>query len=301
MIRGDAIVNHFAQLSDLAHEEPAVQFAVARLLQREPQMEYTSAFEQACPARAWEKGMRPGASLHHLFPDPTEPPAEPLSPEDTSSAAPDADEVCEQDEEHKEGNEETTADPSPASQGPSAWQDQSTLPDYVDPLQQRINEAKKFRKEFYDLSKMVTARGALTLDHVLHLIHNYCERFVGERRIQRKHNTITITFHPFPTPEECKDTLPEGCPGWRLYCPQEKVCIQCPHQKPCFSAQVVPKEQRITQMPYFEYNREKMKRKQWQATFNRALRSKTKKRIREMKKAKAEATATSEGRDDTQA
>lgn len=282
VIRGHEMVNHLTQLNDLAHEEPGIQLAVARLLQREPQMWYDSAFEQACPQRAREKARKP---WDDMFADTAENHGEPVSPENTSlGEAHDSNETYEQEE---EGHEETIEDRSSSSQGPSAVHEPETQTDYVDPLQQRIDEAEKLHKEFYDISKMVTARSARTLDHVLNLISNYCGQFFGQRRLERKHNTITITFHPFPTPEEFKDTLPEGCPGWRLYCPKERVCITCPHQKSCFSAQVVPKEQRITQMGYWDYKIYKQKGKP-RNTGGRKYRL-SKKRLRALQQAKAKA------------
>src|SRR5207249_1318558 len=126
MIRGHAMVHHLTDLSDLAHEEHSIQVAVARLLQREPQMAYAFAFEQACPERAREKQDVWYEQKRQEFADTREHPAEPLSPEDRSSEAPDSDEAYEQEERH----EETQGDPASSSQGPSAVHKPASQADY---------------------------------------------------------------------------------------------------------------------------------------------------------------------------
>jgi hypothetical protein len=143
---------------------------------------------------------------------------------------------------------------------------------------------------------MVGQRGGFTIDHVLHRIYAYCDRFVTAKIIERKHNQLTITFHPFPTPAALEGQLPEGCPGWRLYVPQDPkrsytsardtVCMKCPHQKACFSAQVMQKDKRITQMDYYEYRREKEKRKSLDNMFRQYAREKYRNGAHRTQKAK---------------
>ncbi len=197
LIRTHAIADNFKDLDDLAHEKAEVQRKVARLLHDEPQIDYYDAFWQACPERASER------YREEVFP---------------------SDKQTVDGEEHNTSSHEDESEYNPESEGSYVSSDQDHSDDdshdsenslhkdcqnssteihdsehksrtsqeteeYIDPLQKIINDSKKLYKEFYEISKMVRTRKAYTLDHVLHMIHNYCERFVGQQRIERTHNT----------------------------------------------------------------------------------------------------------------
>jgi hypothetical protein len=240
------MVNSLSELSDLAHEDADIQLRVARLLHDEPQMFYEDALRQAAPEvieerqeRAWDKQRHPGKGEQDDIQD-------------------DLHEIREEEQEDKKmASGDTNTKPSAEEEG----QVDDAPETYIDPLRKAIDEAKELcSHEFFAISEMVKTRKYYSLDHALYRIEGWLDRFVADSPrgmyVDRKHNTVTITFTPFEAPDSWTESHPEGCPGWRLFNPKEKVCKRCPHQKGCFTAQVLPEDDRlrITQMDYQQYN-----------------------------------------------
>jgi hypothetical protein len=246
LIRTHEIADNFTALDNLAHEDADIQLRVARLLHDEPQMTYEDALKQAAPEvveerEERERGKRdyPGKGEQDDIQD-------------------DLNEIREEELEDKRmANGHTDTKPSAEEDTQSDDSPES----YIDPLRKAIDEAKELcSHEFFPINEMIKSRKYLSLDQALYKIESWLDRFVVDSPyglyVDREHNTVSITFKPFKAPDDWQENHPEGCPGWRLFNPKEKVCKGCSHQKGCFTAQVLPEDDklRITQMDYQQYN-----------------------------------------------